>query len=64
MSDIQPGDVVMCKAGGPKMTVSKLGMMDNAYCTWFENKASEHEPPVWGDLKREWFDLNQLVKVS
>jgi uncharacterized protein YodC (DUF2158 family) len=35
MSDVKPGDVVMLKSGGPKMTVDQL---DGArvWCDWFE----------------------------
>lgn len=61
MSDeIEVGDVVQLKSGGPNMTVSKIGHADmsqvgpvHAWCAWFDSK---------GDEKRGNFPLTSLVK--
>jgi uncharacterized protein YodC (DUF2158 family) len=37
--DFQPGDLVVLKSGGPKMTVEKIGNVNRdraVFCTWFE----------------------------
>lgn len=41
MDQIKAGDVVVLKSGGPKMTVSKIGIAGgsdttSAWCDWFE----------------------------
>jgi len=48
---IQPGDVVQLKSGGPKMTVSEVGPdgagQIRAWCQWFEGtKAHADSFPV------------------
>ncbi|MGP9825103.1 YodC family protein [Ectopseudomonas khazarica] len=61
MSEIQKGDVVQLKSGGPRMTVQDIGDYgfsggpnDGALCVWFEkNKAEE-----------KVFDLAVLVKSA
>ena len=61
MSEIQKGDVVQLKSGGPRMTVQEVGSFissggpqDGAYCVWFEkNKAEERV-----------FDVAVLVKAA
>ncbi|UST97762.1 YodC family protein [Pseudomonas siliginis] len=47
MSDIQKGDVVQLKSGGPQMTVqgvddySPTGPEEGAHCVWFEKNKRE-----------------------
>lgn len=43
MATINPGDFVMLKSGGPKMTVSHLGGMhsDTVVATWFNELKQE-----------------------
>lgn len=61
MSEIQKGDVVQLKSGGPRMTVQNLGDYgfsggpeNGAHCVWFEkNKAEE-----------KVFDVEVLVKAA
>lgn len=61
MSEIQKGDVVQLKSGGPRMTVQDIGdygfsdsSTNGALCVWFEkNKAEE-----------KVFDLAVLVKPA
>ena len=39
MAEIKAGDTVELKAGGPKMTVEKVGEVDGVttvWCQWFE----------------------------
>jgi len=61
MSEIQKGDVVQLKSGGPRMTVQDIGdygfsgdPINGALCVWFEkNKAEE-----------KVFDITVLVKAA
>jgi uncharacterized protein YodC (DUF2158 family) len=52
MSDFKPGDVVMLKSGGPKMTVEYSGTdtynRAAVWCDWFEGnkKVSNTFPPT------------------
>ena len=52
MSEFQPGDVVVLKSGGPKMTVDQTGddSLGRAavWCDWFEGnkKISDTFPPT------------------
>lgn len=58
MSDLQKGDVVRLKSGGPLMTIQGLGqytgMEDGVYCVWFDG-TKQHS---------EVFDRAVLVKVE
>ena len=39
MADINVGDVVQLKSGGPPMTVTEIGENNNeVYCEWFDKK--------------------------
>lgn len=61
MSDIEKGDVVRLKSGGPEMTVEdtgnylrSAGIEDGVKCTWFDQ----------GQLQTTVFDRASLEKVS
>ncbi len=42
-SDLQVGDIVQLKSGGPKMTVSDLKSLPGLVrCTWFAGAKNEH----------------------
>jgi uncharacterized protein YodC (DUF2158 family) len=45
MDEIKPGDVVVLKSGGPKMTVEKIGKnaqgIPTAWCVWFEGSTPQ-----------------------
>jgi uncharacterized protein YodC (DUF2158 family) len=36
-NQIKAGDVVQLNSGGPKMTVSWIDELGNAWCVWFDN---------------------------
>lgn len=38
MSEFEPGDVVVLKSGGPRMTVAKTTSREHIICTWFDEK--------------------------
>jgi uncharacterized protein YodC (DUF2158 family) len=52
MSEFKPGDVVVLKSGGPKMTVEQIGNNNfdrpTVWCDWFEGnkKVSDTFPPT------------------
>lgn len=41
--NLQPGDVVELKSGGPPMTIGRIDEHLNAKCYWFEGKTSKEE---------------------
>jgi uncharacterized protein YodC (DUF2158 family) len=57
MSAFNPGDTVVLKSGGPKMTVDQVGVdgfdKPAVWCDWFEGakKMSDSFPP--SSLRRE-----------
>ncbi len=58
MNDLQKGDVVQLKSGGPLMTVQGLGqytgLEDGIHCVWFDGKGQQSEV----------FDRAVLIKVE
>ena len=52
MTEFKPGDVVMLKSGGPKMTVDQIGdsasNREMVWCDWFEGnkKFNDSFPPT------------------
>ncbi|SHH60092.1 DUF2158 domain-containing protein [Winogradskyella jejuensis] len=52
MDDLKIGDVVMLKAGGPKMTIYAIG--NDVSCKWFDGN----------DLKYGGFEKEELVKLE
>jgi uncharacterized protein YodC (DUF2158 family) len=52
MNEFKPGDVVVLKSGGPKMTVEQVGndglQRPTVWCDWFEGnkKYSDTFPPT------------------
>ncbi|WP_460910925.1 YodC family protein [Spirosoma areae] len=53
--DLQPGDTVQLKSGGPVMTVIQyVNEIDNFLCQWF----------VGGKLEKEQFPAPVLVKTQ
>jgi uncharacterized protein YodC (DUF2158 family) len=53
-NEIEPGDVVTLKSGGPEMTVEGLGS-DGVECSWFA---------TGGQLKRNTFKTGALAFVK
>ncbi len=47
MTDLQKGDVIQLKSGGPLMTVQGLGeytgTQDGVHCVWFDGKGQHSE---------------------
>lgn len=57
MANLNVGDVVRIKSGGPNMTIELLGTGSNSNeckCQWF----------VGSKLQDGWFDINTLVIVD
>ena len=61
MEELQIGDVVQLKSGGPIMTISNIGDYSHsggpakgAYCEWFDGNIN----------KKALFDLRALVKYQ
>jgi uncharacterized protein YodC (DUF2158 family) len=60
MSELQEGDIVRVKSGGPDMTIAELGNYypegpkNGAVCVWFEGKTQ----------KRDVFDVAVLELVA
>jgi len=58
--NFQPGDTVILKSGGPKMTIDWVGAQfehsttQGAACTWFDDK---NKP------QHKWFPLTSLKQV-
>ena len=58
MNEFNPGDVVVLKSGGPKMTVSMTGddnfQRPTVWCDWFEGskKVSNTFPPTSLELSK------------
>jgi uncharacterized protein YodC (DUF2158 family) len=58
MNEFKPGDVVVLKSGGPKMTVSMTGddsfQRPTVWCDWFERdkKVSDTFPPTSLELSK------------
>ena len=50
MNEFNPGDVVVLKSGGPKMTVDQIeaGSRQKVWCDWFEGskKFTDTFPPT------------------
>jgi uncharacterized protein YodC (DUF2158 family) len=51
--DFQPGDVVILRSGGPKMTVSKItkraiAKKDLVFCVWFNRAGKKIEGAFYG----------------
>ena len=43
--DFTPGDLVVLKSGGPRMTVDKIGTVGGqpaVFCVWFEKTELKH----------------------
>tara|TARA_R110002074_G_scaffold54006_5_gene134916 strand:- start:5321 stop:5494 length:174 start_codon:yes stop_codon:yes gene_type:complete len=57
MSDIQKGDVVKLKSGGPEMTVTKVGNdmfgVMTVWCSWF-NKTDAKEGTFPIEALEKW----------
>lgn len=55
MSNLQKGDVVSLKSGGPKMTIYDNGAYGSFICRWFNEK---------NELSRDVFEEHELEKVQ
>lgn len=55
---LKPGDVVMLKSGGPRMTVESFGENEDGTklcnCTWFDNS-------MYPDIHSRGFSINSLM---
>ena len=40
--NVKVGDVVQLKAGGPRMTVTRITGTGNAECVWIDREEKEH----------------------
>lgn len=64
MADLNAGDQVQLKSGGPWMTIAHLAAgvgadkSQGAWCDWFEKSKGQQEP------KKGWFPLTSLNKVG
>ena len=62
--DLQVGEVVRLKSGGPLMTIDHIGPQNMggktnaALCSWFETIKGKQT------RKTDWFELTSLVKVG
>lgn len=44
MSNLNTGDVVVLKSGGPRMTVTKTGLAKrHVVCTWFDDANNQQQ---------------------
>jgi uncharacterized protein YodC (DUF2158 family) len=55
--EINVGDVVVLKSGGPNMTVDQIGKVSyedfaSAWCTWFEGKKKNNDTFPLTSLKK------------
>jgi len=39
MNELEEGDVVYLKSGGPAMTITEVGDGDSVWCTWFHKNS-------------------------
>jgi uncharacterized protein YodC (DUF2158 family) len=59
--NLQAGDTVQLKSGGPKMTIDRIGKQygsdpdPQAWCSWFDEK---------NKTQSKWFPLTSLKKVD
>lgn len=71
-TEIEAGDLVVLKSGGPTMTIGKAGTgmnMDLVECHWFHETDYLHPsdmvevPRRWGDPRTHVFPASALKKV-
>ena len=62
--EMNPGDIVQLKSGGPKMTVASALINGGYYCQWFDSADFTKEIiSSFGTLHNEWFLKQALIKV-
>ena len=51
--DFKPGDTVMLKSGGPRMTYERKAQEGYGVCVWFEDNKNYSKPFAHAVLKKD-----------